>query len=229
MTAGPGARRRARAARDRGRRPDAGLTLVEAVVAMAVFAIVLAVAMSATVSMTRETVRTEVLGTAQDTARVAFQRLDHQVRYAEALNLPGPGTGGAVYVELRVSAAASVTGQAQCSQWRYDPAAGTLARRTWTDTTNPVVPGWHVVATKVLRPAGASATYPFTVRLASGALVHQVLDVALTVGDPRVGVEVATASSFVARNSSPTSLSNTDANGDGSSDLAVCLSAVGRP
>ncbi|WP_129338296.1 PulJ/GspJ family protein [Cellulomonas endophytica] len=210
-------------------RADGGMTLVELLVAMSVFTVVLAIAMSAVVSMTRGTAVAAQLADAQQGTRTAFQRLDHQVRYAEAVNRPGAGPSGAVYVEWRTGAVSTPTGTAQCTQWRYDPTARTLARRSWPDVTAPTVQDWQVMVTDVLRPASAPATYPFVVAPATETRRRQTLTLTLLVGPGENGARVTTSSVFAARNSSTGSVSNADADGNGASDLPVCLSLVGRP
>ena len=77
--------------RVRERRDDSGMSLVELIVAMGIFSIVIAIFMAGIVTMTRNTVRVQVTSDASESVRRVFQRLDKQVRYADAINLPGSG------------------------------------------------------------------------------------------------------------------------------------------
>ncbi|UCN16421.1 PulJ/GspJ family protein [Cellulomonas iranensis] len=211
------------------RRRDDGVTLVELIVSMGIFTVLIAVVMGGVVMMTRSTVRADVTVTADDGLRTAFQRLDRQVRYAEAVNFPGNGTQGRRYVEFRVSAAVSATGRATCTQWRWDPTAGTLDRRSWEDRAGVAVPAFATVVADVQPPAdGVTATYPFELLKATSDNPRQRLVVRLRAGDPAVGNPVEQRTVFVARNSSTGSLTNSDTNAPGVSDIPVCM-AGGRP
>lgn len=214
----------------RGAADDAGMTLIELIVAMGVFTVLVSVFMAGIVIMTRSTVRTDVTAASGDSVRTVFERLDRQVRYAESINYPGTGVSGAVYVEFRVSATVSSNGKAMCTQWRWDPATQHLERRSWEDAPGVVPAAWSVVATKVLADSDTSGRpYPFQVSTASATEPRQRLTLRLTVGSLPVGTTIDSETTFSARNSSTKSLSNADVDGNGQSDIPVCLSAGGRP
>ena len=73
---------------DRACLRTAGFTLVELVVAMGLFAVLLAVLMSAIIGMIGNLRKTQGIADASGQARVAFDRLDRQLRYATAVNRP---------------------------------------------------------------------------------------------------------------------------------------------
>ncbi|MDQ0427069.1 PulJ/GspJ family protein [Cellulomonas iranensis] len=208
---------------------DAGITLVELIVSMGIFTVLVAVVMGGVVMMSRSTVRADVTVTANDGLRTAFQRLDRQVRYAEAVNFPGDGAQGRRYVEFRVSATVSATGRATCTQWRWDPTAGTLDRRSWEDCVGVAVPAFGTVVSDVQPPAdGVTANYPFQLLKATEDNPRQRLVVRLRAGDSTLGNPVEQRTVFVARNSSTGSLTNSDTSTPGVSDIPVCM-AGGRP
>lgn len=189
---------------DRG---DAGVTLVETLVAMGIFSVVMSIFMAAVISMVGSTGRVNNTADASDGVRAAFLRLDRQVRYADALNQPVLSASGNWYVEFRTSQRAN--GQPTlCTQWRYDPAARVLQYRTWNDGSTPTST-FRTVTTRV-RPVAAGAS-PFTVQKASADYLNQKLTVVVASGagaGPSAG-RASMQTSFVARNSSLSSPSNT--------------------
>lgn len=214
----------------RGRREpgDGGMTTIELIVAMGIFTVVCVVFLTGVVMMTRSTVRASSQSQAVDSSRIIFQRLDRQVRYAESVNAPGTGAGGAQYVEFRISATVSDTGVARCYQWRYDPSLGSIAWRTWDDTAGTAPGAFTTVATDILpAPTGYSDPYPFTFQTATSVHTRQELSLRLRAGTSIAAAAVDTESSFVARNSSASSQSNT-LDGSGQSSAPVCLSVATR-
>jgi len=208
---------------------DAGMTLIELLVSMGIFTVLVAVIMGGVVIMSRSTVRSDITVSAGDGLRTAFQRLDRQVRYAEAVNFPGAGSGGRQYVEFRVSATVSSTGKATCTQWRWDPTSRTLDRRSWEDRAGVTVPAFGTVVRDVQPPdAGDADPYPFQLLKATADNPRQRLAVRLRAGDPQFASPVEQQTVFVARNSSTNSLTNSDTATAGVSDIPVCM-AGGRP
>lgn len=208
---------------------DEGLSLVELIVSMAIFTILVSVVMGGVVVMSRNTVRTDLTVAASDGVRTAFQRMDRQVRYAEAINFPGSGSLGRQYVEFRVGATVSANGKAMCTQWRWDPTTRQVQRRTWEDKPSPAVPSFGAVVSGVQPPvAGDTAPYPFQLLKATDANPRQRLVMRLRAGDPKFSRTVESESEFVARNSSKNSITNSDAVVAGQSDIPVCM-AGGRP
>ncbi len=148
---------------DRVRRPsgEAGVSLVEALVAMVIFVTLIAVMTSAVAAMTANMRQAEGVSLATDQVRLAFQRLDKQVRYANAINAPGEGDDGmgGWYVELSLEdpdEARYGVGHGNnnkhgfCVQWRVK--AERLETRTWRVNPggNPVdTTSWTAVATGI--------------------------------------------------------------------------------
>lgn len=181
------------------------MTLVELIVAMGIFTVVIAVFMAGLVVMTRNTARAQVTADAADSVRRVFQRLDKEVRYADAINAPGAGVSGARYVEFRTPATVSASGVVMCTQWRWVPSTSTIESRVWPDSS-ATLPGWSTVATHVVNDP-AVVGYPFQMIPASTAAKHprQTLQFSLLLESNASTGQVSTQSLLVARNSSPDS------------------------
>jgi prepilin-type N-terminal cleavage/methylation domain-containing protein len=213
--------------RDRARGDDAGMSLVELIVAMGIFTIVISIFMAGLITMTENTVRTEVTTDAAESVRRVFQRLDKQVRYADAINLPGNGASGARYVEFRTPETVSASGVTTCTQWRWNPATEEIQARVWPQSA-ATLPGWSVVATDVVDDATVTG-YPFTVVVASPSHPRQSLQLQLLLESDASSGSVSSDSTFVARNSSVDSAGNKDDNTDGVSDAPACWRSGIRP
>lgn len=132
---------------------DSGFTLVEAVVAVAVFTVALAVMSSATMSMLTATRQADGVSVATDQVRVGFHRLEKQVRYANAISTPG-ASGTAWYVEFRTldwvrdDRTDPDNKHERCVQWRV--LNGRLETRSWliNASRQPLdLRPWQTVAT----------------------------------------------------------------------------------
>ena len=161
---------------------DRGFTLIEALVALVIFGVAISVLGSAVNAVTRETRQADGVSLATDQARHAFQRLDKQVRYAEAITIPGPGvTGGDLYVEFALEDGAYDSGHAnkdlRCQQWRFQSALKRLQTRSWrvNGAASSHLTAWATVASGLVN---SSAEEPFRHVNPSGAL-HQGLEVEL--------------------------------------------------
>jgi type II secretory pathway pseudopilin PulG len=199
--------------------------MVELVVAMSIFSIVIAIYFSALISMSKTTVRAQDSVDASNALRATFNVLDHQVRYGSSINRPGQGASGAWYVELEATDLPQ-NAFPMCYQWRLDPATHVLSTRTWTEDGTSVATAWHGVSWNVQAGGGAS---PFEFAPASGAVLRQSLTVHLTVDGLTTGQLADQETTFIARNSSSSSQSNKDLNGDGASDNPVCTAGMSRP
>ena len=219
------------------RRDDAGISIVELLIAMAIFVTVIVVFMAGVVVMTKNTVRSQVTIDAGDDVRRVFQVMDKQVRYADAINRPGTGGAGRMYVEFRTPATVAASGVTTCTQWRWDPATELLQTRTWTDGPG-TLPSFRTVATDIaapdLTPAPTPAPtptptpYPFAMTPAEPTHPRQELSLTLRI-EGAEDAEISTASTFIARNSSVESDGNADTNGDGVSDKPACWKTGVRP
>lgn len=211
----------------RGDERDSGITTVELIVAMGIFVTVIAIFMSGVVMMTNNAVRSTVTVNAGDSARLVIQRFDKQVRYADAINLPGAGTLGRQYIEFRTPATVAKSGVTTCTQWRWDPTTKLMEMRSWADGA-AVLPPFVSVAKGIV--ADPSVTkYPFAMDLATPVHPRQEVTLSLLVTGAE-GAKVSASSSFVARNSSVESISNVDSPpADGVSDNPVCWKTGVRP
>ena len=177
---------------------DRGITIVELLVSMGMLAIVLAIVMAAIVTMSSNAVKAQATADAAADVRRVFQRLDKQVRYADAITAPGAGASGARYVELRTPSVASPTGNVMCTQWRWIPASGLIQMRSWVDVTGS--PGAFLTVADHMVLDSTVTGYPFIVADRDAVHPHQELTVNVTVQGAEKRT-ITTESTFVARNS----------------------------
>jgi prepilin-type N-terminal cleavage/methylation domain-containing protein len=207
------------------RRDQGGFTLVELVVAMSVFLILITMFTAGLVTLTRTTGAIKARAQSAAALGVAGQAFDQELRFANDVNEPGTGASGAVYVEFQTDAADTSDALNHCTQWRYDPAAGTLAMRTWRwSSGTPVPSSWGVKATDVLpAESGDPATYPFERTKANASSPYQQLALVAHAGSSGYHAVSSVRVAYVARNSSVDSVSN--------HDVAVCTigGSVPRP
>jgi prepilin-type N-terminal cleavage/methylation domain-containing protein len=131
---------------------EAGLTLVEMLITMAILALFLALFSTALMAMLRSVQKQTGVVAAQTSTRTAFEMLDKQIRYADAVTTPGT-VAGVQWIEWRVPdpkiLVAQSASQERCFQWRATTSTGALQYRSWiVPTTGGVAaPGWISVAT----------------------------------------------------------------------------------
>lgn len=208
---------------------DAGVTLVETLVAMLVFTACFAVFIGGLVVMVRDTTRTQAVSAASDQLRSAFTAVDREARYAESVNAPGVA-GGAWWVELQ--SPAHDGGTPTCTQWRYDVGTGVLEERTW-DATGEATNTWRTTA-KGLATDPAVLTdgtrAPFRVTSATSdtagqEMTRQTLAVHLEV--PRVAGDRSGATRTEVLDTTFTAM-NSSAKTDGILKSAVCSPSTTR-
>lgn len=191
---------------------DTGVTIVELLVAMGIFLLVLVVFLAATVTMSRQAVSTQAIGDSASQLRTVYQRLDKEVRYASALNVPGTSSGN-IYVEYLVPASVG-TGEAQCVQWRYMTAEGELQRRTWKPDDASTVSEWSTMVVNLRNDLPSEQPFVFHRAGPDGAkvFVRQRLDVYLDAGLGEAGDAEGSQLDvhMVANNSSTLSETNLD-------------------
>jgi len=200
--------------------------MVELLVAMGIFVTVLAVFMTGVVSMTRTTASAQGVSDATTATRKVLDLFDRQVRYSTGINRPGLGSAsGSYYVEFAMPAQAAGA-IPLCVQWRYDPAEQTIALRTWNDTATPYPSDWNSMAANVRNDLATEA--PFEFSASSSNSKEQKLRVLLDIG---VGAQrgALVATTYVARNTSTATQTNSDLDLNNLSDTPVCQSGVGRP
>lgn len=206
---------------------DRGFSLIELVVAVFIFSVVAAVFLTSAIGMLRAATDAESRSRTASSVIIITQLLDRQVRYADSINFPGTGASGARYIEFRTPASSSLSGFAECTQWRFLPAEGRIESRSWRDSATPTLPTFATRMTEVMDQGGAN--YPFRMLPVSpsGSLAQR-LEFTIEAGSERTGS--ATQVAYVARNSSVLSPGNRDANNDGQSDPPfVCRPTGSRP
>jgi prepilin-type N-terminal cleavage/methylation domain-containing protein len=202
----------------RHRADEGGYTLVELLVAMGLFGVLIAIYMAGIVQMTRSTVRVQNVTGSTDEARRAFDRFDHQLRYASAVNRPVE-VGNDWYLEFLTTATGTSSGQ--CTQWRLLSATDQLQLRTWPDVATPVATNWVTVASHVVNDPNQVSQYPFGFHPADSTYNRQSLDLTLLVSNgPTGGAQVK--ATFVARNTSTATVTNAATVNPLVSDTQVC-------
>ena len=202
---------------------NAGLTLVELMISLLVFSIFIAILLSSILGVTRASTQAQVIARAASGTLSVFQNFDREIRYADSVNYPGTGTGGARYVEFRIPAVSSAT-NAICRQWKFDPRTGLLQSRQWFDVAPFSNPAFVTRLSVVFDDGGSN--YPFAVSPAqiSGSAMQQ-LTLTLDAGNASQR-GAAISSNFVARNSSIASDSNDNVIYAGASGARVCTAGV---
>lgn len=130
----------------RAPRGDAGVSLLEVMVAMTLMMVFMAMFLSSIVQIFGAANRTEAVATAQGGANIAFARLDKELRYAAGISAPARVGGGDWYVEyLTIN-----TGTPVCAELRLNTATAQLQRRSWLrDTGVPQTDDWRPLASDV--------------------------------------------------------------------------------
>ena len=136
---------------------DDGFTLVELMVAMAIFTIVMVVVSAALVSGYASESRVKFLSDASGQVTNAFERLDSEVRYAADIETPY-ASGGNYYVEFQSDWTLSSQGRSRCTALEYDNTNGVLQQRSWY-IGDTVPTGWQTLASGLAESVTAD---PFT-------------------------------------------------------------------
>ena len=213
---------RFRIARERAN-ADAGFSLVELLIAMLVFAIFLTILLSSITGIVRASTKVSVVASTSNGLLNVFTKFDRQVRYADAVNFPGVGSTGYMYVEFRVNKASSPNGVTTCTQWRFNTTSSSLESRTWPEVANATATPWITILSNVANDGGA--TYPFKLIPADSTFKNQQLVLTVDGGvAPVKGAAVSTT--FVARNSLIGTTSNSQTLHAGVSDTPVCWSSL---
>lgn len=188
-------------------RAQAGFTLIELIVAMGIFLVFVSLFLVAVTSLSHGMTRARLTAEASSGVLLVFQNVDRQVRYADAISIPGNGPSGARYIEFRIPAASARSFAVTCTQWRYEPSKGTMSSREWTDAVGATPTRWTQKLSDVI-PSG-DTNYPFRL-LQPGATgsTKQQFELSIDSGNAGLesGAEITTR--FVARNSSTSSPTN---------------------
>jgi prepilin-type N-terminal cleavage/methylation domain-containing protein len=209
----------------RSARRDEGFTVIELMVALAIFSIFLTVVLASIISSTKASTNVQVTSQSSSAELSAFQRLDREIRYSDSINFPGVGSGGDPYIEFRTPSTSVSSGVTLCTQWRYDIPTRSLQHRFWNDGTTPL-PNWQTDLTNM--PNDGGATYPFQLIPASNATSGSTMQqLVLTLDTGNVAIKgAAITTTFVARNSSNSSPSNSDNISPGVSDSPICTNGT---
>jgi hypothetical protein len=190
----------------RDRRDDAGITLIEVVVAMSIMTIFMAMFTAAIVQVYRVANSVDAAATAQSQVHITFLRLDTQIRYADGISTPAR-IGTDSYVEYLTTN----TSVATCTQLRLRAPAGApaqLQQRSWPlasppagldDANRP----WRPLASGVSRVVvGGTPQEPFTLLPATAPFTFPRLHLAVAVdtGSGRTAARRETNLIFTARN-----------------------------
>jgi len=155
-------RSRERLLRDR----EAGLTLVELLVSMAVFSVLIVISIALYMMMIRNTTAETQRGTANDQVRLAVWDIERQVRSGNVLYNPSTDSKGNPIVLVYTQA----NGIEQCVEWRYDVAAQALETRSWSTTylLDGRVSHWQTVAINIVNDITKPNQAPFVLNGAAG-------------------------------------------------------------
>ncbi len=173
---------------------DAGLTMIEVVVAMSIMSVLMVMFTGSMLRMFRAANHTESVSAAQSQLNTAFLRLDKEIRYASAISTPGL-VGTDPYVEY----VTTNSGAALCTELRLRVADRRLLRRSWAQGASPLVPSpWLPLA------SGVTGTAPFTRTAADATFPFQRLQLRLSAlaGGGTTGVSRTTDVTFTALNTS---------------------------
>lgn len=175
------------------RRDDAGLTLIELLVAMLIFSAVIAAVYSVLINVQRQSSdlagREETVGN----ARLALQQMDRQIRSGNVLYDPA---AEALPLSMRVYTQAN--GDERCVQWQVFN--NTLRMRAWSPTwqTDGLVTSWGTVARGL---QNTSASPPFALEGGSTAYGSRLVNISLKVKDARSkGAVLEVSTSLSGRN-----------------------------
>ncbi|MFM9919061.1 type II secretion system protein J [Lacisediminihabitans sp. H27-G8] len=190
------------------RDPQSGFSLVELLVAMAIFTVFLVIVLTSVASISRSEVRTQLVGQSTNSTLVFFGIMDRQVRYSDSINYPGVGASGDKYVEFRVPAASTAGGLvAICYQWRFSVTNLRLESRQWNEGNSASATAWSVKLTDMANDG--VATHPFQLVPANITdTPRQQLLLSLNSGADAQNAGASMSTTFIARNTSIKSRSN---------------------
>ncbi len=183
---------------------DAGTSLMELIIGMALMAIFMSMFTGAVVAMTSATNKMEAVTLSSGQTNQGFLRLDKLVRYASAISIPAKSTlvggTGDWYVEVSVP---DSSGVAICTQLRVEPIKQQLQQRTWTVTSDapPVVSAasaWQPLADSITNTA---TDIPFALGTNSKSLFQQLQVTLKSARTQPSSATTASAATFTALNS----------------------------
>lgn len=137
-------------------RDEAGTTLAETLITVALIGVVLTMFLVALESMQTGVVRAEGRSARNDEVRLALAQMDREIRsgnvlYDPADEVPDPANDIVPSMSMRIytqSNAPTRNPGNQCVQWRIS--GGTLQTRMWADDPNPPATPWRTVARDIV-------------------------------------------------------------------------------
>jgi prepilin-type N-terminal cleavage/methylation domain-containing protein len=149
-----------RTAREDRTSEDAGFSLMETLVATSIFAVFMSLVMMAMVAMLSSTQKSTSLSDGAAAVENAFQKLDHQVRYSDAIHVEGK-VGNNWFIEWHTPATS--TSAALCQELKYDSTADKLLERSWAPAPAVSTPtSWLTLAVNIVNDPNVPAQNPFT-------------------------------------------------------------------
>lgn len=189
---------------------EAGLTLVEVLVALSLFLVAVLMFGSSLSAIQRMQVTSSAYSRANDQVQLAFQEIDREIRSGYVANVlgpapfPAPPSGSDWAVKLFTQA----RGVAQCVMWALGPVGSpikTLYRTSWdanggSPPTSLSSSGWRLVATDLWNFVAPNSVTPFVV-LTGGSGVLPLLQVDFLINaQSRAEAAVRVTSTFTSRN-----------------------------
>jgi prepilin-type N-terminal cleavage/methylation domain-containing protein len=165
------------------RQGDAGMSLIELLVAMTIMGIFVAIFSTVAAKMFDSTKSQQARSGNLDSNRNIVQVLDRQLRYANAVNAPVT-VNGSQYVTWRSGSIGSSGKVQTCYQWRVTP-AGLMQQRSWVLPLTSAT-AWSTVGTGV-RPVEALPIFSLASPIGTGQNRQQLtLQLNSSRGTPRV-------------------------------------------
>lgn len=173
---------------------EAGFSMIEMVVGMAIMGIFMAIFTGALISMFSAANSSQALSNSSQQLNVAFQQLDKLVRYASYIAVPGQGTDGNWYVEIELTAQPP----SMCYQLRVNKTADQLQMRNWNVTAGGAPTSWSPLASYVTNGGAApGASQPFVLTVANATVTSEQLGFNLTAADGNGSGNTASTSTNV--------------------------------
>ncbi len=175
---------------DRVTNNDSGFTMIEVVVVMVIMAVVLVIFTAGAMQAFSAENKVDTAASAENQIVVAFQRLDKELRYANAISTPGTQSGDPVVEFLSPNLNDT---NSTCTEVRLHTSTGQLQQRTWTRRSLAdradglaavgfIARGGHPVdAASASSPVNVAVVAPFAVIDPGATFVYQRIEVAVSV------------------------------------------------
>jgi hypothetical protein len=175
---------------------DAGVTVVELLVAMSAFAVVLAVFLDAVHVMTTSMSRVAATARSGTQSRAVADVLGRQLGYASAANLPFYDTGTATWYLEFESDTVRAGDDSRCTQWRYQSSSHLLQYRSWSVVTLAAT-SWTTVSDALVNDPVTEPPFSLLLSDAGFSVMRVAVNLRLDAGD----TEVQSHGQYTLRNS----------------------------